>query len=175
MARPQRRTFSLRFFLAFCCFLGVVCGVGGYRLAMAIFVIALLYLLLFLAGSVAAVRFPDARNPILRPRFIRRTPVNDVPIVVTMCYLVLFYCWHLGWLVNIGPAAYREFWFTPTFLGCSLCTIENCVFVVFHLYVYVSFFGDCYGTGHVSTWNCGMTACFSVLLLASHLAFPYAW
>jgi hypothetical protein len=125
MASPQKPRSSLPFLLAFCGFLGVLSAVGGYRLAIAIFVVALLSLILFLAGSWVAGRFPRVRNPILRPQFPGRRQANNAPIVATMCYLVLFYCWHLGWLVNIGPTAYREFWFTPTFLRCSLCTIEN--------------------------------------------------
>ena len=174
MARNPKPTFSLRSFLAFWLGIALLCAVGSYSVAIACFVIALLHFVLLLVGSAFADRFPKGQNPILGRASSRSRHVNDGPILLTMCYLVLFYCWRAVPLAAFTPLGIRMFWCTPSLFGLSTSTIEHCVLILFHVYVYASFFGDCFGTGYVSPWNCGMTACLSVLLLASHFAIPWA-
>lgn len=174
MARNLRPTFSLRLFLAFWFGIGLLCALGSYSLAIAVFVIALLHFVLLLVGSALVDRFPTGRNPILRRGFARPRDVNDGPIMLTTYYLVFFCCWRVTALVGFTPLGIRMFWCMPFLFGLSLAAIEHCVLILFQIYVCASFFGDCYGTGYVSSSNCGMTACLSVLLIASHFAIPWA-
>ena len=173
MARIPQRTFSLRSLLAFWLGIALLCAVGSYTLAIACFVIAVLYFVLVLVGSAFADRFPKGQSPILRRGFAPPRQVNDGPIVLTICYLVLFYCWHMVPLTVFTLLGIQMFWGTPSPCGLSTSTIEHCVLILFQVYLYASLFGDCYGTGYVSSWNCGMTASLSVLLLASHFAIPW--
>lgn len=171
MARIPQRTFSLRSLLAFWLGIALLCAVGSYTLAIACFVIAVLYFVLVLVGSACADRFPKGQSPILGRRFARPRDVNYGPILWTLGYLVVFYCWHVVPLAVFTP---QMFWGTPSPCGLSTSTIEHCVLILFQVYLYASLFGDCYGTGYVSSWNCAMTASLSVLLLASHFAIPWA-
>jgi hypothetical protein len=174
MARNPQPTFSLRSLLAFWLGIALLCAVGGYSVAAACFVIALLYFVLLLVGSALADRFPQGQIPVLGRASSRTKHVNHGPILWTLCYLVLFYCWRMLPLTAFAPLGFQAFWGTPFLFGLSISLIEHCVLILFHVYLCASFCGDCYGTGFVSRWNCGMTAGLSVLLLASHFAIPWA-
>jgi hypothetical protein len=172
MAGNPRARFSLRFFLAFWLVIGLLCAVGAYLLAIALFVIALLHFVLLLVGSAFADHFPAGRSPILRRGFAWPGHDNNGPVVLVICYLVFFCCWRVTAFFMFTPLGVQRFWCTPFEFGLSISSIEHCLLILFHVYLYASFVGDCYGTGHVSPSNCGGTACLSVLLLASHFAIP---
>ena len=60
-------------------------------------------------------------------------------------------------------------------MGVSLYTMEHCAVVMVYISVYVSLFAAIYDNGHVCPLNSVMTACSSVMVLASHFVLPYAW
>ena len=173
MARNIRARFGLRSFLICFTVLAVLCSLGAYTMAMAAFVIALLHLVLLQLSARFADAYPKNRNPILRRRLVHSVPSNDAPIIFLICYIVFFYCWHMLPLF-FTPQNIRSIWLSPTPFGISLNVMEHCVIAMLNIFAYVNLFGVSYGTGHVCPRNCAMTACSSVVLLATHFAIPYA-
>lgn len=170
--RNAKPTFSLRFFFAICIAIGLPCAFGFYPLAVAFFAAALVHLILLLMGRTIASRFPHARNPLMRRRFVRPLPTNDCAIVIAICYLVFFCCWHTLPLFFPQPII-QMIWYTPTIFGLSLNIIEHCWIATLHVFIYVNYFGDCFGTGYVSPRHCALTSCLSIMLLAMHFAVPH--
>lgn len=176
MSKNPTPTFSLRSFMAFCLGIGLLCGLVSYFLALVVFSITVLYFVLLLAGSAFASCFPTGQTPLLRRRFASANRVNDGPFVLTVCFLTLFFCsWRVLFLFYLPlpfSGFWQEGWHIPLSCGVTLATIEHASFIVFQLYLYASYFGECYGSGIVSRWSCGMTACLSVFLLVCHFGIP---
>jgi len=172
MVRNAKPTFSLRLFFAFSIGIAILCVAGFYRFALAGFAATVLHFILFAVGNSFANRFPTERNPLARYRFIRPTKSNDTATVIATSYLVFFYCWHMFPLMVFLPAGIRSVWYPPSLFGLSLYAIEHCVIAMYNVFMYVNFFGDCYGTGYVCPKNCAMTSSISVVLMATHLRFP---
>ena len=173
MDKNIRATFSLRTFLAFYVGIAILCLFGAFTMALATFVVVLLHLVLLMVSARFASGYPNKVNPILRMRFARRMPSDDHPVIFVICYLIFFYCWHMLPLF-FTPQNIQSIWYPPALFGISLYVMEHCVVAVLHIFVYVSLFGAAYGTGFVCPRNCAMTACSSVMLLATHFAIPYA-
>ncbi len=172
MVRNAKPTFSLRLFFAFCIAIGLLCVFEFYSLAIALFAATLLHFALLLMGRTIANKYPHGRNPLLRHQFVRPLPGNEVSIVITICYLVFFYCWHMLPLF-FSQLNIQMIWYPPTIFGLSLNMIEHCSIAMLHVFIYVNYFGECFGTGYVNPRNCAMTSSFSVTLLATHFAVPH--
>ena len=173
MVKTVREAFSLRAFLGFCTGIGLLCSFGAYAMALAAFVAAVLHLVLLMACARFARGYPHDSNPILRKRFARETPSDNGPATFVICYIVVFYCWHVLPLF-FNAQDIRSIWNPASLFGVSLYTMEHCAVAMVHIFVYVSLFGAAYGNGYVCPRNCAITACSSVMLLATHFAIPYA-
>ncbi|MEK6235345.1 MAG: hypothetical protein N2C14_11610 [Planctomycetales bacterium] len=151
----------------------MLCALRAYRLAIAIYGIAVFHVILLSVGSLFAKQFPSERNPMLRRPMIQPIKTKDDAIILVICYLVFFYVWHAFPLVIDWAPAIRQIWYSSSFLGLSLTTIEHSVLAAMHVFLYVNYFGDCHGTGYVSPKNCAMTSCLSLMLIATHFAVPW--
>ncbi len=152
MNRNPTSTFSLRFFLVFCVGIAILCGCRQFLFAGVIFLAMLLHYVLLMIGSAIAKKFPQDRNPFLRRPRERRPPNFNVPITVITCQLVIFII-------------------CPVYLSGS--PLQEWGLILTHVFIYVTYLSNCYGTGHVCRSECGTTACGSVLLLGFQI-FPMA-
>ena len=166
-------TFSLRAFLGFCVGIALLCSFGVYVMALAVFVVAVLYLVLLVACDHFASGYSHVSNPILRKRFAGRIASDDGPVVFVICYVAIFYCWHVLPLY-FNAQDIRSIWNSPSLFGVSLYTVEHFALAMVHVFMYVSLFGAAYGHGYVCPRNCAMTACSSAMLLVAHFVIPSA-
>lgn len=170
MSRASTSHFSLRFLLGATTVLAVLFGLREFIWAAIAVLVCLLYAMLMISGRLTLHFFPLASSPYLRTTEF--DPSATFRILCVAGVLIPYRIWHS--VVHLGWDADLAYYFSePLVFGMTIYTFQQAVIIATELFLLSVFFGNCMGTGKLSSVECRNTTGLLTVLLLSHLAHPW--